>query len=275
MHMTENDGRRWGVGELARASGVTVRALHHYEAIGLLRPLERTDGGYRVYGAAQVERLYRIRSLRQVGLSLAQVRAALDGDRDVLEATVRRHLDAVERQELVIAQLRRRLGRLLDACARSQAPSPDQLLDTLEVMTVGNATAQRTTPILVYEDVQAAHDFLVATFGLLPGGVERDAGGVVRHARVFASEESELWLHPVSPEYGLGSPKQVRLASHGVMVLVDDVDAHHEHCVTSGVRIAYAPTDQPYGLREYGAFDLEGGHWYFASPCSDDIGGAS
>jgi MerR family transcriptional regulator, thiopeptide resistance regulator len=39
----------WGVGDLARHSGVTVRTLHHYEAIGLLRACERTAAGHRRY----------------------------------------------------------------------------------------------------------------------------------------------------------------------------------------------------------------------------------
>ena len=49
------------VGELAAASGLTVRTLHYYEELGLLEPSGRTQSGHRVYGAAEVERLYRNR----------------------------------------------------------------------------------------------------------------------------------------------------------------------------------------------------------------------
>lgn len=86
------------------------------------------------------------------------------------------------------------------------------------------------------------------------------------HARVFAGEETEIWLHPESEAHGLASPAAKATVSSGVVVLVADADAHHDHAVGEGARIEYRPTDQPYGLREYGAYDCEGGHWYFASP---------
>ena len=70
------------VGSLAKLAGVTVRALHHYEDEGLLHP-ERTASGYRRYGAADVERLQQILLLRSCGLSLGDIRVALDnGDFD-------------------------------------------------------------------------------------------------------------------------------------------------------------------------------------------------
>src|SRR6266545_8217833 len=52
------DGLR--IGELAGRTGLTVRALHHYDRIGLLSPSRRTEAGYRLYGEADVRRLYAI-----------------------------------------------------------------------------------------------------------------------------------------------------------------------------------------------------------------------
>ena len=69
----------WKIGELARRTGLTVRTLHHYDEIGLLSPAERSDGGHRVYGEAEVQRLYRIVSLRSLGFPLEAVAAALEG----------------------------------------------------------------------------------------------------------------------------------------------------------------------------------------------------
>jgi DNA-binding transcriptional MerR regulator len=60
----------WKIGELARRTGLTVRTLHHYDEIGLLSPAERSDGGHRVYDEADVQRLYRIVSLRSLGFPL-------------------------------------------------------------------------------------------------------------------------------------------------------------------------------------------------------------
>jgi MerR family transcriptional regulator, thiopeptide resistance regulator len=62
----------WKVGELARRTGVSVRALHHYDEIGLLSPSHRSESGYRLYAEADVVRLQQIRSLRTLGFSLVE-----------------------------------------------------------------------------------------------------------------------------------------------------------------------------------------------------------
>lgn len=65
------------VGELAKKSGLTVRALHHYDAIGLLTPSARADNGYRLYNRDDIARLHRIQALRGFGLTLADIGAYL------------------------------------------------------------------------------------------------------------------------------------------------------------------------------------------------------
>ena len=67
---------KWKVGELARRTGVSVRALHHYEEIGLLVPSWRTESGHRLYSEPDIIRLTQIVSLRQIGLSLKRSRSA-------------------------------------------------------------------------------------------------------------------------------------------------------------------------------------------------------
>ena len=66
------------IGEVASATGLTVRALRHYDAIALVRPSLRTGAGYRLYGDDDLARLARVVALRQLGLGLEQVAAALD-----------------------------------------------------------------------------------------------------------------------------------------------------------------------------------------------------
>ena len=66
------------VGELARRTGLTVRTLHHYDEIGLLRPSQHMVSGHRLYTAADVARLQRVLSLRQLGFGLEEVRQCLD-----------------------------------------------------------------------------------------------------------------------------------------------------------------------------------------------------
>lgn len=73
-----NQEETFRVGEVARVARVTVRTLHHYDAIGLLRPSCRSDKGYRLYTRPDLLRLHQIRIQQQLGLSLAEIRAVLD-----------------------------------------------------------------------------------------------------------------------------------------------------------------------------------------------------
>jgi DNA-binding transcriptional MerR regulator len=127
-------GAHYRIGELARVAGVTVRALHHYDSLGLLVPSERTHAGHRLYSAADVRRLYRLLALRGVGLPLEEIGPLLDGE-DGLADTVRRHLGRVEQQLGALEELRLRLTRLLVAVDGDEA-STEQFLDTLEAMTM-------------------------------------------------------------------------------------------------------------------------------------------
>jgi DNA-binding transcriptional MerR regulator len=122
------------VGELARATGLTVRALHHYDELGLLVPSERTGGGYRLYGDSDVRRLYRIVALRQLGLRLDEIAEVLDGDGLDLGRTVSRQLEAVERRLDDLRRLRDRLTAIRDALDREDEPSISQLTTTMEAM---------------------------------------------------------------------------------------------------------------------------------------------
>ena len=66
------------VGDLARRTGLTVRTLHHYDLIGLLKPSLHTESGHRLYTGRDVGRLQQVLSLRQLGFSLDEIRACLD-----------------------------------------------------------------------------------------------------------------------------------------------------------------------------------------------------
>jgi MerR family transcriptional regulator, thiopeptide resistance regulator len=125
---------RFRVGELARVAGVTVRALHHYDGLGLLVPSARTQAGHRLYSADDVQRLYRLLALREVGLPLEAIGPLLDAGDGVAD-TVRRHLDRVQRQLGALERLRLRLTRLL-AALDGDGASTDQFLDAMEAMTM-------------------------------------------------------------------------------------------------------------------------------------------
>lgn len=67
------------VKEVSRMTGVSIRTLHHYDAIGLLKPTAVTDAGYRLYDGEATEKLYMILVFRELGLTLKQIGAILDG----------------------------------------------------------------------------------------------------------------------------------------------------------------------------------------------------
>ncbi|NUQ78097.1 MAG: MerR family transcriptional regulator [Polyangiaceae bacterium] len=73
----EDAERFFQVGDLAKATGKTVRAIHHYEEIGLLQPNARSKGRYRLYDAAALTRIRWISKLHDLGMSLAQIQQLL------------------------------------------------------------------------------------------------------------------------------------------------------------------------------------------------------
>ena len=124
------------VGELARRCGLTVRTLHHYDAIGLLKPSVRSAAGYRLYDRANIERLHRIRALHQLGLSLAAIGDALSGPQAPLQEVIDRQIASLDRELAKAALLRERLLRLRTQLASGQSPDLADWLDTLETMTM-------------------------------------------------------------------------------------------------------------------------------------------
>ena len=127
------------------------------------------------------------------------------------------------------------------------------------------AQVQRLIPTLVYQDIAAAHDFLVEAFGFTSGGVHRTPEGQAVHAEVRAGDQP-VWLHRVTPEHNLASPRSLPAASSGIVVYVDDIDAHCTTARSRGATLQSEPKDMPYGQREYGATDPEGHRWWFAAP---------
>ncbi|MCB0962423.1 MAG: MerR family transcriptional regulator [Acidimicrobiales bacterium] len=258
-----DDGLR--VGELAEATGLTVRTLHHYESIGLLVASGRSEAGHRRYDVADVDRLYRICLLRDLGLGLPEVARALDDPSWAIGAALDAHLDELDRRLAATAGLRRRVAALARSAADAQHPTTTDLTTLVEEMTMLDTALERRIAILVYADIEAAHAYLARVFGMVGGELTRDDGGTVVHGELEAGD-GVIWLHREAPEFALASPQALGGASGMVAVLVDDVDAHHAHAVAEGADIRYEPVDQPYGFREYGARDPEGHLWSFMKP---------
>lgn len=125
----------WKVGELASRTGMSVRALHHYDEIGLLTPSLRTPSGHRLYQDADVARLQQIQSLRLMGISLDEVKRLLDGaamtPREVLDLHLARLHEQIARQN----RLAERIETLATHMDRVASASIDDLCQIIQVMT--------------------------------------------------------------------------------------------------------------------------------------------
>lgn len=127
---------RLKVGEVAARIGISVRTLHHYEDIGLLRPSKRSAAGHRLYEPADVERLLRIRALRQLGVSLTEIGRCLERPEGETTTVLRRRLETITAEIEVAQRLRQRLEGLLSVIDQGPPADVDVLLDTLEAMTM-------------------------------------------------------------------------------------------------------------------------------------------
>ncbi|MFE0630940.1 MerR family transcriptional regulator [Streptomyces sp. NPDC058864] len=139
--MIGNDDYRrlWSIGEVARATGTTIRTLRHYDEIGLLGASARTASGHRRYTGQDVRRLYRVRALRALGLPLDEIQRVLADTaedlgsiRDLLTA----QLSALEAQAGRIQRLTAQLRGLLGRIEETSMPDPEQFMTTLEMMSV-------------------------------------------------------------------------------------------------------------------------------------------
>lgn len=124
------------VGELARRTGLTVRTLHHYDEIGLLKPSQHSAAGYRLYTAADVARLQQVLSLRQLGFSLEEVRHCLDRPDFTPVEVIGLHVVRLREQIELQRKLCERLEKLADHFRTAGEVSADEFIFTIEVMTM-------------------------------------------------------------------------------------------------------------------------------------------
>lgn len=124
------------MGRLARAAGLTVRTLHHYDHIGLVRPSGRTASGHRLYEEPDVARLYQVLALRQLGLGLDTVGEVLVGSSavdDVLAA----HQEYLDDQLSAMRELRAHVATLVAKVQQRSAVTVEDFTELIrKVITV-------------------------------------------------------------------------------------------------------------------------------------------
>lgn len=256
--MTADTARVWRVGELSRATGLTVRTLHHYDGIGLLVPSRRTTGGHRLYTDEDVARLALVVVLKRGGLPLAQIAEVLDGGG--VDATAMIDRQAAE-LEAALADTIAFGRRLRAAPIDTLADEPARIRDLVTWAPTHRITAQPIV-FLVYADVGRAHRRLVEMFGFGAGEVSRDEHGVAGYAEV-TGPTGTIRLH--RPRPGLAPPDPAAEPSAMTVVGVADVEAHYAQAVAQGAVIE-RKLHSMFGMREYLAFDDERHLWCFQQP---------
>ncbi|PSL38138.1 DNA-binding transcriptional MerR regulator [Labedella gwakjiensis] len=122
----ETDDEELTVGRAATRLGVTVRALHHWDEIGLAQPSSRSIAGYRLYTGSDIERLSRIIVYRELGLDLEAIGSVLDDpDTDVVAALEAQRAGLAERIEH-LSSLSVSLDRMIEAHTRGLLLTEDE-----------------------------------------------------------------------------------------------------------------------------------------------------
>lgn len=122
----------WKVGELAEATGLTVRTLHHWDELGLVVPSRLTAAGHRLYGDHDVRRVYEVVALRELGLSLETIGRVLSGDELELGKVLEAHVSQVRTQLGALRALENRLSALVTHVRRAGAPPTSDLLGLID-----------------------------------------------------------------------------------------------------------------------------------------------
>lgn len=132
------DGRRprqgWRIGQIAAATGLTVRTLHYYYQIGLLVPSLRTGSGHRRYTQVDVKRLYKIVALRGFGFPIDKISGLLDDERIDPLALVNWQLEQVTNHATRVEALRDRLCTVRDQLEQVDDPSAHTLITMIQEM---------------------------------------------------------------------------------------------------------------------------------------------
>jgi DNA-binding transcriptional MerR regulator len=168
------------VGELAKRTGLTIRTLHHYDEIGLLKPSHRTDTGYRLYTAADVGRLMQIVSLRQLGFSLEEVKGCLDRPGFSPLEVIQMHASRLREQIELERQLCERLEAVAAWCRTTGEVSAEMFLQAIESMIM---IEQYYTP----EQMEQFRHRAAA-----PGGKEETEKGTADWAELIADYTAEM-----------------------------------------------------------------------------------
>jgi uncharacterized glyoxalase superfamily protein PhnB len=136
---------------------------------------------------------------------------------------------------------------------------------TAAVRSNRSAPSATVVPVLIYEDVGKAIDWLCGAFGFTERLRVAGRSGIVSHAQL-AVAEGAIMLGRQGGNFR--SPRAEEVTQY-VHVSVPDVDAHFDRTKQFGARIDHGPRNMPFGERQYTAVDPEGHRWTFSQHIAD------
>jgi DNA-binding transcriptional MerR regulator len=221
------------VGEVSELSGVTVRALHHYDELGLLSPSGRSEAGYRLYAPPDLERLQEILVWRELGFPLAEIRELLDDPGHDRVRALRAQRALVDGEIERLAAVARALDAALAAHENGTVIEEATMFDGFDPAQYEDEARERWGHTEAYREsarrtarygdrewaeIRAESDGIEEAFAALkrdgsPADGEQARATAERHRRHL-----ERWFYPCSPEMhaGLGEMyvADARFAAH-------------------------------------------------------------
>lgn len=125
---------RWKVGELAQLAGLSIRTLRYYDQIGLYSPSGHSDSGHRLYTETDITRLQQILSLKELGLSLDEIKSVLAGDQISLFDIVTLQIARIKKNLTVQQKLLRELEHVSSLMVRNEPLTVEDFTKLLGTM---------------------------------------------------------------------------------------------------------------------------------------------
>jgi MerR family transcriptional regulator, thiopeptide resistance regulator len=171
------------IGDIAKATGVSVRRLHHYDKLGLLKPSARSDAKYRLYAPEDLIRLQLIVTLKQMGFTLAQIRVILADKASNMQSNLEKQLSLLQSQLSQHQLIYDRVKAVYQLAMSSGDLSPDNIHNTMETIKMLETyyTDEQRQQLMardLYQDPKASAEFSARWAAVFAGLEDLQKAGI-------------------------------------------------------------------------------------------------
>jgi DNA-binding transcriptional MerR regulator len=213
-------GRYYRVGEVATLTRVSVRTLHHYDRIGLLRPALHSAAGYRMYGESELLRLQQILTLRYLGFPLKRIGELLDRDEFNLVASLRVQRQALHDRITELECISAAIGDLVDQRLATGEWSWQLVIEASQAVAAGLTRGEEMMD--AYYTPEQMTRFEEARRATPPEEIEAiERGWSALLAEIRAARAADL--DPASAEAGSLADRWVELSRQTIRHFPDDL----------------------------------------------------